>query len=535
MSSLPPKKGLNPQVAANLGPGVRYQSSCRKTVKPRLVKIVVVKPAMAKKKTKGDSQRATMEELVPTSIIDDTPISKKEKPRDEDDIWICPEDSISTISEGSDGLLGLYGLEKVMEDPTLKTQSKEQLIREGDTVGKVKIKSPVVVISKLESLGTEVSILKDNIKDLQEQLACAAARTVIEKEEIEHRMQGRCDKLHNEIANLEKEASRLKVENETLRSRLPISEVEKKAANQILDITANAIVLKKQKMDAENSLVAAEKEIERLSVENSKLHRALFDFQEKYKAKLHSGAVNAAAERYLKDSEKVAEINSAALGIYYHRYRAELKQDALAKMIADDGEKLIQQKVVIREPQEVIRKEREKEKEALNGERDAKKKIKGENVEASTLKEPASSRSTKEKDAMIGPKIYVSKLSLSTTDNDLNNLMKQFGNVKKVGIFHGKGCGFTEYFDVKDAHKALSNPDNISLVLNGCELRLEKYIDQVTRSKWKEQKLEREWTQKYSQLEEKLKRERSRRRSRSRSRESRKRNRSRSRSPRNKP
>lgn len=51
-------------------------------------------------------------------------------------------------------------------------------------------------------------------------------------------------------------------------------------------------------------------------------------------------------------------------------------------------------------------------------------------------------------------KLYVGNLSYSVTNNQLEELFSNHGEVKEVRIIEGKGFGFVEMSDVADAEKA---------------------------------------------------------------------------------
>jgi len=55
---------------------------------------------------------------------------------------------------------------------------------------------------------------------------------------------------------------------------------------------------------------------------------------------------------------------------------------------------------------------------------------------------------------MQGRKLYVGNLSYSVTDEQLEGLFSNYGEVKQVNIIEGKGFGFVEMANVSEAKKA---------------------------------------------------------------------------------
>jgi hypothetical protein len=77
---------------------------------------------------------------------------------------------------------------------------------------------------------------------------------------------------------------------------------------------------------------------------------------------------------------------------------------------------------------------------------------------------------------------YVSNIAFSTANEDLTKLLSQFGKVKSVTRPPTKGYGFVEFFEDKDSKKAIVNAKNISLVLDGRELKIEERTGQSSSS-----------------------------------------------------
>ena len=55
---------------------------------------------------------------------------------------------------------------------------------------------------------------------------------------------------------------------------------------------------------------------------------------------------------------------------------------------------------------------------------------------------------------MHGSKLYVGNLSYSVTSGQLEELFKQYGEVREVNIIEGRGFGFVEMTNSEDAEKA---------------------------------------------------------------------------------
>jgi RNA recognition motif-containing protein len=63
---------------------------------------------------------------------------------------------------------------------------------------------------------------------------------------------------------------------------------------------------------------------------------------------------------------------------------------------------------------------------------------------------------------MKGSKLYVGNLKHSVTDEQLKKIFSKYGEVMKVTIKEGKGFGFVEMYNAKEAEKAIE-------ALNGTE------------------------------------------------------------------
>jgi RNA recognition motif-containing protein len=76
----------------------------------------------------------------------------------------------------------------------------------------------------------------------------------------------------------------------------------------------------------------------------------------------------------------------------------------------------------------------------------------------------------------MSKKIYVGNLSYSTTEDELNELFSQYGNVNSVNIIvdrmteRSKGFGFVEMESESDAAQAISALNNTEL--NNREIRV---------------------------------------------------------------
>ena len=55
---------------------------------------------------------------------------------------------------------------------------------------------------------------------------------------------------------------------------------------------------------------------------------------------------------------------------------------------------------------------------------------------------------------MQGSKLYVGNLDQSVTNQDLQDLFSEYGQVKQVNIMEGKGFGFVEMSNPSEAEKA---------------------------------------------------------------------------------
>ena len=75
---------------------------------------------------------------------------------------------------------------------------------------------------------------------------------------------------------------------------------------------------------------------------------------------------------------------------------------------------------------------------------------------------------------MAGSKLYVGNLSSSVTNQDLQDLFSQHGEVKEVNILEGKGFGFVEMSnpaEAETAKEALDGSDCKGLTLKVDEAR----------------------------------------------------------------
>jgi len=75
---------------------------------------------------------------------------------------------------------------------------------------------------------------------------------------------------------------------------------------------------------------------------------------------------------------------------------------------------------------------------------------------------------------MQGSKLYVGNLGYSVTNDDLQELFSEHGEVKQVNIIEGKGFGFVEMSNSSEAEKAkeaLDGSDYKGLTLKVDEAR----------------------------------------------------------------
>ncbi|MBW1675933.1 MAG: RNA-binding protein [Deltaproteobacteria bacterium] len=64
---------------------------------------------------------------------------------------------------------------------------------------------------------------------------------------------------------------------------------------------------------------------------------------------------------------------------------------------------------------------------------------------------------------MKGRKLYVGNLSQSITNNELEELFDNYGDVEKVNIIEGKGFGFVEMYSRSEADRAKQALDGSEL------------------------------------------------------------------------
>jgi len=75
---------------------------------------------------------------------------------------------------------------------------------------------------------------------------------------------------------------------------------------------------------------------------------------------------------------------------------------------------------------------------------------------------------------MLGSKLYVGNLDQSVTNQDLQDLFSEYGEVKQVNIMEGRGFGFVEMSNRSGAEKAkeaLDGSDYKGLTLKVNEAR----------------------------------------------------------------
>jgi RNA recognition motif-containing protein len=60
---------------------------------------------------------------------------------------------------------------------------------------------------------------------------------------------------------------------------------------------------------------------------------------------------------------------------------------------------------------------------------------------------------------MQGSKLYVGNLGYSVTSQDLEELFSEYGEVRQVNIFEGRGFGFVEMSNPSEAEKAKEGLD----------------------------------------------------------------------------
>ena len=86
---------------------------------------------------------------------------------------------------------------------------------------------------------------------------------------------------------------------------------------------------------------------------------------------------------------------------------------------------------------------------------------------------------------------YVSNIAFTTTDEDLTRLLSRFGKVKQIVRPPSRGYGFVEYYDDRDAKKAIKNTARIDLNLDGRELKIEEKTGQTNSGKEKDKRREK--------------------------------------------
>jgi RNA recognition motif-containing protein len=64
---------------------------------------------------------------------------------------------------------------------------------------------------------------------------------------------------------------------------------------------------------------------------------------------------------------------------------------------------------------------------------------------------------------MQGNKLYVGNLSYSMTEQELNDVFSNYGQVESVKIIEGRGFGFVEMASQQDAEKAKEKLDGYEL------------------------------------------------------------------------
>lgn len=64
---------------------------------------------------------------------------------------------------------------------------------------------------------------------------------------------------------------------------------------------------------------------------------------------------------------------------------------------------------------------------------------------------------------MQGNKLYVGNLSYSVTEQELNDVFSNYGQVESVKIIEGRGFGFVEMASQQDAEKAKEKLDGYEL------------------------------------------------------------------------
>ena len=62
---------------------------------------------------------------------------------------------------------------------------------------------------------------------------------------------------------------------------------------------------------------------------------------------------------------------------------------------------------------------------------------------------------------MQGSKLYVGNLSFSVSNEQLQQLFSEYGEIKNVNIIEGKGFGFVEMVNIEDVEKAKEALDGI--------------------------------------------------------------------------
>jgi RNA recognition motif-containing protein len=73
---------------------------------------------------------------------------------------------------------------------------------------------------------------------------------------------------------------------------------------------------------------------------------------------------------------------------------------------------------------------------------------------------------------MQGNKLYVGNLNYSVTNEELNQLFADYGEVRQVNVIEGKGFGFVEMASSEDAERAKEELNNMEF--KGRMLRIDE-------------------------------------------------------------
>jgi len=82
---------------------------------------------------------------------------------------------------------------------------------------------------------------------------------------------------------------------------------------------------------------------------------------------------------------------------------------------------------------------------------------------------------------MSDNRLFVRNLSYSVTNEQLKELLEEYGTVKSVNIIEGKGFGFIEMASQEEAEKVLESLNEVEF--EGRNLNIEEYVERPRKSK----------------------------------------------------